>query len=115
MLSCIGVSLSRGYKTRPRCVEEGPEAALKDRPRPGKAPKLTEKQAWCIPEVSSDFVAAREDVLDLYEDPYDPKRPMVCFDESPRNSSPKYVNLFPPNLGRRFAMIPNTNVKALAI
>jgi transposase len=33
------------YKTRQRCVEEGPEAALKDRLRPGKAPKLTEKQA----------------------------------------------------------------------
>jgi hypothetical protein len=26
-------------------VEEGPEAALKDRPRPGQAPKLTDKQA----------------------------------------------------------------------
>jgi hypothetical protein len=34
--------------------------------------------------VSSDFVAAMEDVLGLYEEPYDPKRPMVCFDESPK-------------------------------
>lgn len=25
-----------------------------------------------------------EDVLDVYEQPYDPKRPVVCFDESPR-------------------------------
>lgn len=25
-----------------------------------------------------------EDVLDLYEEPYDPARPVVCFDESPR-------------------------------
>ncbi len=24
-----------------------------------------------------------EDVLDLYEEPYDPKRPVVCFDEMP--------------------------------
>ena len=23
-----------------------------------------------------------EDVLDLYEEPYDPKRPKVCFDET---------------------------------
>ena len=23
------------------------------------------------------------EVLDLYEDPYDPKRPMICFDEQP--------------------------------
>jgi hypothetical protein len=33
--------------------------------------------------VSADFVAAMEDVLDLYEAPYDEKRPVVCFDESP--------------------------------
>ena len=25
-----------------------------------------------------------EDVLDLYARPYDPKRPVVCFDEQPR-------------------------------
>lgn len=25
-----------------------------------------------------------EDVLDLYEEPYDPLRPIVCFDESPK-------------------------------
>ena len=25
-----------------------------------------------------------EDVLDLYAQPYDPKRPKVCFDESPQ-------------------------------
>ncbi|MFZ2452643.1 MAG: helix-turn-helix domain-containing protein, partial [Methylovulum miyakonense] len=31
--------------TRQRCVEEGPEAALKDHPRPGQASKLTDKQA----------------------------------------------------------------------
>jgi hypothetical protein len=24
-----------------------------------------------------------EDVLDLYEEPYDPKLPVVCFDEMP--------------------------------
>ena len=36
------------------------------------------------PEHDSDFVAAMEDVLDVYERPYDPKRPVVCFDEQPR-------------------------------
>jgi len=25
-----------------------------------------------------------EDVLDVYERPYDPKRPVVCMDEQPR-------------------------------
>jgi transposase len=32
--------------------------------------------------VSAEFVAAMEDVLDLYEEPYDPQRPKVNFDET---------------------------------
>ncbi len=42
------------------------------------------KKQWCIPEPpSAEFVWRMEDVLDLYEEPYDPKRPVVCFDEMP--------------------------------
>ena len=36
---------------------------------------------WCIPEAGSDYVACMEDVLDLYEQPFDPQRPLVCYDE----------------------------------
>ena len=32
--------------------------------------------------VACDFVACMEDVLDLYEEPQDPRRPVVCFDET---------------------------------
>jgi hypothetical protein len=32
--------------------------------------------------VSAEFVASMEEVLDLYEEPYDPRRPKVCFDET---------------------------------
>ena len=32
--------------------------------------------------MSADFVAHMEDVLDLYAEPYDPERPVVCFDET---------------------------------
>ena len=32
--------------------------------------------------MSADFVAAMENVLDLYAEPYDPQRPVVCFDET---------------------------------
>jgi len=32
--------------------------------------------------VSAEFVAAMEDVLELYGEPHDPKRPVVCFDET---------------------------------
>src|SRR5512139_2644294 len=41
------------------------------------------KDMWCIPEVDGTYVARMEDVLDLYAEPPDPKRPVVCFDESP--------------------------------
>jgi hypothetical protein len=36
-----------------------------------------------IPSVSGEFVARMEDVLYLYAEPEDPKRPVVCFDECP--------------------------------
>lgn len=41
------------------------------------------KDMWCIPEVDAEYVARMEDVLDLYNEAPDPKRPVVCFDESP--------------------------------
>ena len=44
--------------------------------------KPWQKKEWCIPKVSAEFVAHMEEVLDLYEEPYDPRRPVVCFDET---------------------------------
>jgi len=41
------------------------------------------KDMWCIPQVNGEYVARMEDVLDLYAEPPDPKRPVACFDESP--------------------------------
>jgi transposase len=41
------------------------------------------KDMWCIPQVDAEYVARMEDVLDLYAEDPDPKRPVVCFDESP--------------------------------
>jgi hypothetical protein len=38
---------------------------------------------WCIPKVDGEYVARMEDVLDLYAEEPDPKRPVVCSDESP--------------------------------
>ena len=32
--------------------------------------------------MNGEFVAAMEDVLDLYAEPYDPSRPVVCCDET---------------------------------
>ena len=36
-----------------------------------------------MPSVSAEFVAAMEDVLDLYAEEYDPQYPTVCLDEKP--------------------------------
>jgi hypothetical protein len=40
------------------------------------------KQQWVIPpKASGAFVAAMEDVIDVYHRPHDPDRPVVCVDE----------------------------------
>ena len=41
------------------------------------------KDMWCIPQVDGEYVARMEDVLDLYAEASDSRRPVVCFDESP--------------------------------
>jgi hypothetical protein len=41
------------------------------------------RQYWVIPpKASGAFVAAMEDVLQVYARPHDPKRPVVCLDET---------------------------------
>jgi hypothetical protein len=41
------------------------------------------KECWCIPpEANAEFVAAMEDVLEVYVRPRDPRRPLVCMDEA---------------------------------
>jgi len=42
-------------------------------------------RGWVIPpEKSGEFVANMERVLDVYKRPYDPKNPVICMDESPK-------------------------------
>jgi hypothetical protein len=38
---------------------------------------------WCIPKIDGEYVVRMEYVLDLYAEAPDPKRPVICFDESP--------------------------------
>jgi hypothetical protein len=43
------------------------------------------KQMWCIPpEQDAAFVCQMEQVLEVYQRPYDPLRPVVCMDEQPK-------------------------------
>jgi hypothetical protein len=46
--------------------------------------KPWQKKMWCIPKVDAEFVARMEDVLELYAEEPDDQRPVVCFDETPR-------------------------------
>lgn len=46
--------------------------------------KPWQKKMWCVPKLDGEYVARMEDVLALYSEPPDPKRPVICFDETPR-------------------------------
>jgi len=46
--------------------------------------KPWQQKMWCIPKVDGEFAARMEDVLGLYAEAADPRRPVVCFDETPR-------------------------------
>jgi hypothetical protein len=36
-----------------------------------------------VAELDDDYIAKMEDVLETYEQPYDPQEPVVCLDEKP--------------------------------
>jgi len=55
------------------------------------------QKMWCIPTINEEYVERMEDVLDVYERPYNPKVPTVCVDEKP-------IQL----LGDRLTSIPAT-------
>jgi hypothetical protein len=39
------------------------------------------KKTWCIPKLTDEFLAKMDAVLELYERRYNPREPVVCFDE----------------------------------
>jgi transposase len=45
--------------------------------------KPWQRKMWCIPAVDTEFVARMEDVLDLYAELPNRRRPVICFDETP--------------------------------
>lgn len=54
-----------------------------------------------MPEApSGEFVAAMEDVLDVYHRPYDPQRPMVCMDEASKQLIAEVREPLPPRPGQ---------------
>jgi len=58
------------------------------------------KDMWCIPKVDAEYVARMEDVLDLYAQTPNPKRPVVSFDESPTQLIGEVRQPIPPAPGQ---------------
>ena len=59
------------------------------------------KDMWCIPEINGEYVARMEDVLDLYAEKSDDKRPVISFDESPTQLIGEVRTPIPPEPGKR--------------
>ena len=38
---------------------------------------------WVVADLDEDYITKMEDVLETYEQPYDPQQPVVCLDEKP--------------------------------
>jgi transposase len=41
------------------------------------------KKMWCVADLDDEYITKMEDVLEVYERPYDPQQPVVCIDEKP--------------------------------
>jgi len=41
------------------------------------------KKQWCIGIITAEYLWRMEQVLNVYEQPYDQRRPVICFDERP--------------------------------
>lgn len=59
------------------------------------------KEQWVIPpERNADFVCAMETVLEVYQRPYDPQCPQVCFDEASKQLGDQVAPPCPPAPGQ---------------
>lgn len=60
------------------------------------------KEQWVIPpNANADFVCAMEDVLGVYVRPYNPKCPVICFDELTKQLIKETRQPIPPDAGRK--------------
>src|SRR3989339_561364 len=71
----------RIWRTKKRFLEEGLKSSLEEKSRSGQPIKYTKKhEAEIIPE----YLKRMYDILDLYQEPYNPKKPVIGFDEKPK-------------------------------
>jgi DDE superfamily endonuclease len=90
----VGQPSGRDGDRRVDLRSDGTAAAKKN------ALKPWQKRSWCIPKVSGAFVARREDVLELYAQPLDETRPVVCLDELSEEVHGQVAEPVPPPPGQ---------------
>ena len=59
--------------------------------------------------MSAGFVACMEDLLDLYAEPHDPQRPVVCFDETSKQLVSEKREPIPARRDGGSGLITNTS------
>ena len=85
----------RTHGNKDRITRNYPKDFKKNELKPWRA------QEWCIPpEKNAEFVAAMEDILDVYCRKQDKKRPLVCMDESPHQLIGETRNPIPGRTGK---------------
>jgi len=55
---------------------------------------------WCIGKINSEYIARMEDVLSLYQQPYDPEYPVVCFDKVSKQLIEETRQVIPAQAGQ---------------
>ena len=45
--------------------------------------KPWQEKMWCVPKLDAEYISRMEDILDIYEQPYNRDKPVVCMDEKP--------------------------------
>lgn len=63
--------------------------------------KPWQKQEWCIPKIDAEYVWRMEEILELYGDPLDLNKPVICFDETPYQLIAESRPPIPMKPGRR--------------
>ena len=75
----VGEPSRRARLHRQRLARNGAPRSKKNELKPWR------RKGWVMaPAHNSSFVAHMERVLDVYKRPFDPQRPVVCMDESPK-------------------------------
>ena len=55
---------------------------------------------WCIPELTDKFIERMMDILEIYEKPYNRKKPVICFDEKSKQLLAHERNPIPAKPGK---------------